>query len=129
MELFSEINNCYYQVLRHLLNQSVSLSLPEMRELIAQEGFEESLLAILPKIETKTWNLFEKEGFLYSSKLKHPLSVPLTDLQKSYLKALLSDIRIRLFFSSEQLSDLQTLLFDTAPLWLPEQFYCYDSVR
>ncbi|MCI8640075.1 MAG: WYL domain-containing protein [Coprococcus sp.] len=126
MELFSEIYSCYYQVLRHLLCSQDALTLPDIRRQICGEGFEESLLAIIPKLEDGSWNLFKKDGELYLSKLSSAFMTPLSALEKSYLKALLSDPRTGLFLSPEHTDSLNGMLTHIPPLWKPEQFYYYD---
>ncbi|MCI8774005.1 MAG: WYL domain-containing protein [Lachnospiraceae bacterium] len=126
MELFSEIYSCYYQVMRHLLSNQNAVSMQDIRAQISAEGFEESLLSIIPKLESGAWNLFDRDGGLYLSKLSFPLITPLSNLEKSYLKALLSDSRIGLFLAPEQLETLQGMLSDVTPLWRQEQFYYYD---
>ncbi len=126
MELFSEIYSCYYQVLRHLLSSQDALTIQDMRRQICGEGFEESLLSIIPKLEDGTWNLFEKDGKLYRSRISSSFINPVSDLEKSYLKALLSDSRIGLFLEKEQLDELDKMLSSVAPLWRPEQFYYFD---
>ena len=94
MEIFSEIYSCYYRVLKHLLCSRNPLTIKDIYGRICQEGFEESLLSIIPKLEDGTWNLFTRDGELYLSKLSPLFTVPLSDLEKSYLKALLSDPRM-----------------------------------
>lgn len=126
MELFSEIYSCYYQVLRHLLCSQDALTMQDIRRRIYGEGFEESLLSIIPKLEDGTWNLFEKDGTLYRSRLSPSFITPVSALEKSYLKALLSDPRIGLFLEQTQLEALDNMLADLAPLWRPEQFYYFD---
>lgn len=126
MELFSEIYSCYYQVLRHLLCSQDALSIQDIRSCICGEGFEESLLSIIPKLENGTWNLFEKDGKLYHSRLSSSFITPVSDLEKSYLRALLSDPRIGLFLNREQLEALDKMLASVAPLWDPEQFCYFD---
>ena len=126
MELFSEIYNCYYQVLRHLLCTQTALTTQQIRSQICGEGFEESMLSIIPKLENGTWNLFQREGDLFLSKLTSSFTTPVSSLQKSYLKALLSDPRIRLFLNREQLEALHKMLSAVSPLWTQEQFYYYD---
>ncbi len=126
MELFSEIYSCYYQVLRHILSVQNAVTIQDIRSQISREGFAESLLSIIPKLENGTWNLFDKDGELYLSKLKSPLMVPLSDIEKSYLKALLSDLRIGLFLDEGQLKTMQQLLAAVPPLWKPKQFFYYD---
>lgn len=126
MELFSEIYSCYYQVLRHLLCNRNPLTIEEIRSHICREGFEESLLSIIPKLEHGDWNLFERKGGLYLSRLKSDFLTPLSNLEKSYLKALLSDPRICLFLSPEQEETLNQMLASVSPLWKQEHFFCYD---
>lgn len=126
MELFSEIHNCYYQVLRHLLCSQDAVTIQDMSERIRREGFEESLLAIIPKIESGTWHLFEREGSHFLSRISPDFLTPLTELEKRYLKALLADPRIGLFLSREQWETLDAMLSDISPLWRPDQFYYYD---
>lgn len=98
----------------------------DIRAQIIEEGFEESMLSIIPKLESGTWNLFTKDGELYLSKLSPSFLEPLSDLEKSYLKALLSDSRIGLFLTQEQLDALNDMLASVTPLWKPEQLYYYD---
>lgn len=126
MELFSEIYSCYYRVLRHLLCSQDPLTIKEIYNRICQEGFEESLLSIIPKLEDGSWDLFKKEGDLYLSKLSPDFAIPLTDLEKSYLKAILADERILLFLDPEQAKALSEMLASVRPLWRQEQFYYYD---
>ncbi|MBO5524181.1 MAG: WYL domain-containing protein [Roseburia sp.] len=126
MELFSEIYNCYFQVLRRLLQNQNAMTIQEIQTEISDDVFGESLLSIIPKIEDGTWNLFQKQDGLYLSKLGKNFSVPLSHLQKSYLKALLSDPRIRLFLEPEQFDTLKEMLKTVNPLWTQEQFYYYD---
>lgn len=126
MELFSEIYSCYYQVLRHLLSVSDAVTLRGMRAQICREGFAESLLAIIPRLEDGSWNLFDRDGELYLSKLSSSLITPVSALEKSYLKALLADQRIRLFLDPEQIETLSGMLAGVSPLWKPEQLYYYD---
>lgn len=126
MELFSEVYSCYYQVLRHLLSNCNPLTIEEIRSQIHREGFEESLLSIIPKLENGDWNLFQKEGNLYLSRLKSDFLTPVSNLEKSYLKALLADSRISLFLNPEQEEVLNQMLASVPPLWKQEHFYYYD---
>lgn len=126
MELFSEIYSCYYQVLRHLLSASGAVTLGDLRARIGQEGFTESLLSIIPRLEDGSWNLFHRDGELYLSKLSAPPLMPVSALEKSYLKALLADPRIGLFLNDEQKEALGGMLSAVSPLWEPGQIYYYD---
>lgn len=126
MELFSEIYSCYYQVLRHLLCSPDALTIQDIRSRICGEGFEESLLSIIPKLEDGTWSLFEKEGNLYRSRISSSFVTPVSTLEKAYLKALLSDPRMGLFLDGGQRDALDRMLEGIAPLWKPEQLCYFD---
>lgn len=125
-ELFSEVYNCYFQVIQSLIGKHGPISEKELNFRIQNDCFEESILYLLPKLTEKGWGFFEKQdGFLYSN-LSEDFYVPLTDLQKSYLKAILMDEKIRLFLSDEEIEDINALLADIAPLYTPDDFYYYD---
>lgn len=126
MELFSEIYSCYYQVLRHLLCRQNAMTIQEIYSLIESEGFQESMISIIPKLESGAWNLFDRAGELYLSKLSPSFAAPISTLEKSYIKALLSDPRIGLFLDREQLDTLNGMLASVEPLWRQEQFCYYD---
>lgn len=126
MELFSEIYSCYYQVMRHLLCNQTAVSIQDIQQQVCAEGFEESMLSIIPKLESGAWNLFKRKGDLYLSRLNPSFVTPVSLIEKAYLKALLSDPRIGLFLIQEQIETLDHMLTDVTPLWNPEQFYYYD---
>ncbi len=127
MDIFSEIYNCYYQIMKSLLQNSSPLTLSQIQSQVEETGYEESFLYLIPKITTGEWDLLKQDGDLFLSKLSNNFYVPLTDLQRSYIKSILQDKRIRLFFSEEKLNALQQLFSDVTPLWNPEDIYYYDS--
>lgn len=126
MTLFSEIYNCYFQILKSLLTETNGFSYEELYSKINLDGFEESSLYILPKLSSGEWKLFKKEGSLYISKLSENFYVPLTDLQGSYIKTLLNDNRIRLFLDEKQIDEIGRFLGDVSLLWEEDTFYYYD---
>lgn len=127
MELFSEIYNCYFQVIKSLIEKKNYISKEELNYRIKNSGFEESILYLLPKLTENGWGFYEKqEGFLYS-KLSTDFYVPLTNLQKSYLKAILLDDKITLFLSDVEIENINTLFADVEPLYQPDDFYYYDK--
>lgn len=129
MELFSEIYNCYYQIVEEILHTTTAQSRTkqELNNLIQANGYEESSLFILPKLIDGEWNLLMKTDDTYTSKIHIPDSFPPTLLQKSYIKALLSDTRISLFFTKEELCSLQDYLSDVEPLFNYTNFYYFDQ--
>lgn len=126
MNLFSETYNCYYQIMREILSNESHFTLDELRTKISHHGFEESLFYIIPKLSSGEWNLLQKEGELYYTKLSGSFYVPLTTLQKSYIKTILQDEKMQLFLDEASITYLTTLLGDVPTLWNSRTFYYYD---
>lgn len=126
MKLFSEIYNCYYQVLKSILNTQKYTTQNDLYTHIQDLGYKESALFIVPKIINGEWNLLKKEGNVFLSKINNNFYVPLTTLQTSFLKSVLSDEKMQLFLDNKQICSLQALFADITPLWIPENFYYYD---
>lgn len=117
--LFSEVYGTYYNVLAKLLEQAVdgTLTWESMDAIIREKGFEESILTIPEALETQTWPLIKKD---FTTPLEHKPTMPLTTLQKQWLKALLCDPRIQLF--DPPMDGLE----DVEPLYPPDTFVYYD---
>lgn len=94
--LFSEIYGSYFNVVAAVLSEASDGKLTDRRmtELVREKAFAESALAIPAALKSGTWPLLDQE---YHSILHHKPTMPLTMLQKRWLKALLSDPRIALF--------------------------------
>lgn len=126
MKLYSELYNCYYQILHNLLSRETPFSKEELRSVAAREGFEETMLCLIPKLDSGEWNFFKKEGNLYVSALHNRPDFVLSRLQKRWLKTLLLDSRIRLFLDDEVLAAVTAALNSVEPLYNVEDFYVYD---
>lgn len=129
MELFSEIYNCYYKVVEKILNEALTspLSKEELSKIINEQAFSESAFYILPKLLSGEWNLIEGQANGFRSKTKGAITPPITTLEKAWIKALLSDKRMKLFLKEENLSFLQQQLQDIEPLFASEDFFYFDS--
>lgn len=130
MELFSELYNCYYQIVDNILREAERLPVSEktMLEECTRLGFAESSLYILPKLISGEWQLLSSDDRLhYRAVTNDHMTLPLTRLQRSWLKTLLKDKRFRLFFSDSQLPVLENYVRDAETLWEPEDFHCYDQ--
>ncbi len=126
MELFSEVYNCYFQVISAFLQKDRRISEREMRFHINDSCFRESILYLLPRLTKQSWGFFEKKDGFLCSKLSEQFYTPLTDLQKSYLKAVLLDDKIRLFLSNTEIADINAVFSNIRPLYTPEDFFYYD---
>lgn len=125
-EIFSEIYNCYFQVIKSLVEKKSCISEKEVNFHIKNTCFEESILYLLPKLTEADWGFYEKQDGLLHSRLSENFYVPLTDLQKSYIKAILLDDKIGLFLDDNEIEAINHAFADVPPLYLPDDFYYYD---
>lgn len=139
MELFEEIYGSYFQAVRRILldAEAEPLTRKEMEEDILSVSSMDGVLAILPKLLDGAWSslLNREEDGRFSCALKREqkgkverksFNLPLTKLQKSWLKALLSDPRFRLFFPEDALKQLETAFGDVPALYEPSDFHYFD---
>lgn len=107
--LFSEVYGTYYNVLAEVLTQAVEgeLTRETLYAIIQEKGFEESILTIPQNLEDHTWPLLAED---LTTPLEDVPTMPLTELQKRWMKSLTMDPRFRLFdISAEELADVQPL--------------------
>ncbi|MBQ4566443.1 MAG: WYL domain-containing protein [Oscillospiraceae bacterium] len=117
--IFNEIYGTYYNMLARLLSQAVDGELTEERlyATVQQEGYEESVLTVPKALKEQSWPLLKED---LTTPLRHKPTMPLTELQKRWLKALLQDPRIRLF------DPPAVGLEEVAPLFAPDTFVYFD---
>lgn len=125
MELFSEVYGCYYQVVAELL-RAAPLSRGELDALVARRGYGESTLQLIPKLMGGGWPLLEERDGQLHSRLNALPALPVTALERAWLKALLDDPRIRLFLTDAQLQHLERELAQVEPLYRAEDLVCFD---
>lgn len=90
----------------------------EMLAIIFKYAFEESSLTILPSIKDEKWQIIHPN---LTTPLKHRPTMPLTTLQKQWLKAISLDYRVQLFaIHFEGLDEVE-------PLFTPSDYYIYDK--
>ena len=123
--IFSEVYGTYYNIVAKILGQAVSggLTLEQLQRIVYKEGYEESALEFLPALQDGSWLLLTKD---FKTPLKHKPTMPLTLLQKRWLKALLLDELVRLFFTDAELAEEEKALQEVEPLYRPEQFVFFD---
>lgn len=129
MELFSEVYGCYYEVVADIL-RAAPLTRRQVEALVGTRGYGESTLQLIPKLlDQDVWPLLEERNGQFYSRLEHPPVMPVTVLERAWLKALLDDPRIRLFLTDEQLDHLADTLCDVAPLYRQEDFLYFDRYQ
>ena len=123
--VFSEVYGTYYNVVAKVLTQSLEgkLSAASMQQLVREGAYGDSVLQLLPALADGTWKLLTPE---LGTPLKNKPTMPLTALQKRWLKTLLLDEKISLFFSDEEIARQQAALQSVEPLYRPEQFVFFD---
>ena len=94
--IFSELYSTYYNTVARILKAAIDhpLSKEELRSIIEKNAFGESILNIEPAIMEERWQVLAQDG---STALKHTPTMPLTLLEKRWLKAIFQDPRIKLF--------------------------------
>ena len=117
--IFSELYSTYYQTVAAILKAAIDhpVEATEMRHIVEEHAFGESVLHILPAIEEQRWQLITPDG---KTPLQKKPSMPLTLLEKRWLKAIAHDPRIRLF--GDEIFDFP----DVEPLFLPEDILVFD---
>ncbi len=120
--LFHEIYGCYYRAVAKMLNLAIAGGLTEkkMYEIVAETAFEESSLIMIPALKKQEWQLLDEN---LHTPLKHTPDMPLTILEKRWLKTILLDKRGKLFFGSVPEN---SALADVEPLFLPEDIVYFD---
>lgn len=116
--IFHEIYSAYYNAVAKILSAiQDGAEGGDLRKIVERYAFGESALAILPALKSEKWRLMTKE---LSTPIKHTPTMPLTTLEKSWLKAISLDKRIKLFdMNTEGLSDVE-------PLFTEEDVRVYD---
>lgn len=117
--IFSELYSAYYHTVAKILSLALTteLSEKEICKQIEENAFSESVLTILPALRGQRWQLLNQN---LSPVLRHAPAMPLTLLEKQWLKAILSDARIRLFDVS--IDGLE----DVPPLFTGADYKIYD---
>ena len=117
--LFSEIYSSYFNAVAKILGLATESKLTgkALTEAIQEQAFEESVLVIPKALKSERWPLLTRT---FETPLLEKPTMPLTNLQKQWLKALLQDPRIGLFSpSTEGLEDVE-------PLYDPESVVFFD---
>lgn len=121
--LFNEIYSTYYNAMALLINQAIdgNLDAKNAKSLIESKAFQDSFLYIIDAVQKEQWQVITHD---FKTPLKHYARMPVTLLQKRFLKAISLDRRFPLFFDGtiEGLEDVE-------PLYTDRDFYSFDVIR
>ena len=118
--LFSEVYGSYFNVVAKVLEQAIDGTLTDksLYEIVSKNAFSESVMNIPAALKSGEWKLITPE---YKTPIKHKPTMPLTTLEKRWLKALLDDPRIKLFdVNAKGLEDVN-------PLYNRDTFAYFDK--
>ena len=118
--IFSELYSAYYNTVAAIISGIIDgeHSEKELQKIVAERAFGESVLTIMPSLKTEKWQLV-RSGMTTS--IEHKPTMPLTTLQKQWLKAISLDPRVKLF--GVEFPDLE----DVEPLFTPADYHVYDK--
>ena len=118
--IFSEVYGNYFNAVAEILEKAVNHELTgeELTKSVRNHAFEESLFPISANMGDESWPLLRKD---YTTPIRYAPEMPLTTLQKQWLKAILQDPRIQLFGPSDE------GLEDVEPLFTPDMFVFFDQ--
>ncbi|MBQ7357240.1 MAG: WYL domain-containing protein [Clostridia bacterium] len=118
--IFSELYSAYYNAIASIISKIIDgeHSEKELQRIVSERAFGESVLTIMPSFKSEKWQLVHPD---MTTPITHKPTMPLTNLQKQWLKAISLDPRIKLF-GVDFLG-----LEDIEPLFTPADYHVYDK--
>ena len=118
--IFSELYSAYYNAIASIIAEIIEgeHSEKELQKVVSERAFGESVLTILPSFKSEKWQLVHSD---MTTAIKHKPTMPLTILQKQWLKAITLDPRIKLF--GVDIPGLE----DVEPLFTQDDYHVYDK--
>ena len=118
--IFSELYSAYYNAIASIIAEVIEgeHSEKELQKVVSERAFGESVLTIMPSFKSEKWQLVHPD---MTTVLEHKPTMPLTTLQKQWLKAITLDPRIKLF--GVEIPGLE----DVEPLFTQEDYHVYDK--
>lgn len=118
--IFSELYSAYYHTVAAILKAAVdhSLQTEEIYHIVQKHAFGESILHIPSALLEERWQLIKQDG---TTPFKKAPYMPLTTLEKRWLKAISLDPRMHLF------CDCHFDFPEIEPLFLPEDILIFDQ--
>ena len=118
--IFSELYSAYYNAIASIIAEVIEgeHSEKELQKVVAERAFGESVLTIMPSFKSEKWQLVHPD---LTTALEHKPTMPLTTLQKQWLKAITLDPRMKLF--GVEIPGLEGV----EPLFTQEDYHVYDK--
>ncbi|NLA70581.1 MAG: WYL domain-containing protein [Clostridiales bacterium] len=118
--IFNEVYSAYYNAIAQILTSATEghITAKSLRQIIEDKAFSESFLTIESALANEKWQLLKTDG---TTTIKNTPTMPLTILQKKWLKAISLDSRIKLF--DIDFSGLDGI----EPLFTPEDLHIFDK--
>ena len=118
--IFNEIYSAYFNTVAKIITAVIDGNTDDksINKIISDNAFGESVLTVLPSLKSEKWQLVHAD---MTTPLTHRPTMPLTLIQKQWLKAISLDPRIKLF--GIELSGLE----DVEPLFTSDDYCIYDK--
>ena len=118
--IFSELYSAYYNTVAAIISaiNNGEKSEKELQRIVSERAFGESALTILPSLKSGKWQLVHRD---MTTSLEHKPTMPLTNLQKRWLKAISLDPRMKLF--GVEFPELDGV----EPLFVADDYCVYDK--
>ena len=120
--IFNEIYSVYYNCVAKIISRLLKGNPDEkdINRIVSENAFGESMLNIIPSLKKERWQIIRKD---LTTPIKHTPSMPLTLIQKQWLKAVSLDPRIKLFdVCFKGLDDIE-------PLFTNDDYIVYDKYQ
>lgn len=117
--IFNEIYSAYYNSVAKIINAVLdgSNDLQSMCKIVCENAFGESMLTVLPSLQNEKWQLIRQD---MTTPIVRKPTMPITLVQKQWLKAISLDPRFKLF--GTEIKGLE----DVEPLFISEDYFVYD---
>ena len=118
--IFNEIYSAYYNAVARILDQLISNQSTDrdLAKIVEENAFGESVLTILPSLKNQKWQLVHPD---MTTPIVHTPTMPMTEIQRKWLKSISLDPRIKLFdVNLEGLEDVE-------PLFTKADYLVYDK--
>lgn len=118
--IFSELYSAYYNTVASIISSILEgeSSEKELQRIVSERAFGESVLSVMPALKGAKWQLLRKD---MTTPIEHKPHMPLTTLQKQWLKAVAMDPRVKLF--DVKMPEIEGV----EPLFTAEDYRIYDQ--